>query len=117
MWKKTMSNDIILSILENELKTLIIKRDKLWNRQQANPYSEIYQIRQGFKDVVDKYGITSQQASTYAIANAKRERDLINEAEYIYNNSDKMLNEVMQMDRDISSLSNEIYIKKAMSLE
>jgi hypothetical protein len=109
-----MSNDIILSILEKELKKLIIKRDKLWNRQQANPYSEICQIRQGFKDIVDKYGITSQQASTYAIDNTKRERDLINEAEYINKNTERMLNEVVQLDRDINSLSNEIFRKKAM---
>lgn len=100
--------NIILETLQDKLIKIQKKRDDLWNKLQRNHYSEIIEIRKGFKKIVDEYGIMSEQAVDYANKNAKKEKELFEESKTVNNFNIEMLDEVVNLDRQINELSNEI---------
>ena len=104
-----MMNNIILNTLKEKLEGLTKKREKLYNDMQYNYYKDIVDIRQGFNDILHKYGGNSEEAKDFAFKYADKEKELMRKAKYQLENSDKMLEQILQYDRDILELSNEIY--------
>lgn len=100
---------IIVQTLKNKLIQIQNKRDKLYNEMQRNHYSEIIDIRERFKDILHKHGGNSQEAMDFANKYADKEKELMKQAKYVNKNSNKMLDKVLEYDRQITELSNEIY--------
>ena len=100
---------IILETLQNKLNQTIKKRDTLYNELQRNHYSEIIDIRERFKDLLHRHGCNSKEVNDFANKNADKEKELMKKAKYVIHNGDKMSDKVLEYDRQIHELSNEIY--------
>lgn len=104
-----MSN-IILKTLKNKLQSIQKKRDILYNEMNRNHYAEIIEIRDRFKHILHIHGANSEEAKDFAFKYADKEKELFKKAKEQLNNSDKMMKKLLEYDRQIGELSNEIYL-------
>jgi hypothetical protein len=99
---------IISETLKNKLTSIENKRKVLWDKLNGRYISEVAIIREKFSEIINKYGIMSQEAKEYAFKNAKKEQILLKTARYVNKNSEKILNEIIKLDLQINELANEI---------
>jgi len=103
-------NNIILETLKSKLQSIQKKRDILYNEMNRNYYAEIMEIRDRFKDILHRHGANSEEAKDFAFKYADKEKELFKLAKKENENSDKNLNKLLEYDRQIQELSNEIYL-------
>ena len=103
-------NNIILETLKSKLQSIQKKRDILYNEMNRNYYAEIMEIRDRFKDILHRHGANSEEAKDFAFKYADKEKELFELAKKELNNGDKNLNKLLEYDRQIQELSNEIYL-------
>ena len=107
-----MENNIILETLEEKLNKLIKKKDDLLFKSNRNPYSDIIAIRKEFQELINRFGVGSNESIKFAQLNATKEKELRKEAEYLDNNCIKILDDICLLNRQIYELSNEVYLIK-----
>lgn len=103
-----MSN-IIIKTLKSKLQSIQKKRDSLYNEMNRNHYAEIIEIRDRFKHILHIHGANSEEAKDFAFKYADKEKELFELAKKQNENCDKNLNKLIEYDRQIRELSNEIY--------
>jgi hypothetical protein len=107
-----MENNIILETLEEKLNKLIKKRDNLLFKLNRNPYSDIIAIRKEFQELINQFGVGSDEVNRFSQLNVTKEKELRKEAEYLNNNYIKNIDDIYLLDRQLSILSNEIAVIK-----